>query len=121
MSPRTNLDVQSKVIARSRAFLGTHGGLSYLPPLYGVKSLSFYSDAGSFSPQHLELARRVFTRMQPGSYVALHVDDLATLRTTLGEQSKRSPESPGGLTLVASGRSSASSAGSRSKADPPVV
>jgi hypothetical protein len=86
MSPRTNLDVQSKVIARSRAFLGTHGGLSYLPPLYGVKSLSFYSNAGSFSPQHLDLARRVFTRLQPGSYVALHVDDLATLRTTLGEQ-----------------------------------
>ena len=45
MSPRTNLDVQSKVIARARAFVGTHGGLSYLPPLYGVKSLSFYSDA----------------------------------------------------------------------------
>ena len=84
MTPRTNLDVQSRIIARARAFLGTHGGLSYLPPFYGVKSLSFYSDPGSFSPRHLELARRVFTRLQPGSYVALHVDDLATLRTTLG-------------------------------------
>ncbi|HET9196602.1 MAG TPA: hypothetical protein VFO21_27195 [Vicinamibacterales bacterium] len=86
MSPRTNLDVQSQIIARARAFLGTHGGLSYLPPFYGVKSLSFYSNPGSFSPQHLELARRVFTRLQPGSYVALHVDDLATLQTTLGER-----------------------------------
>ena len=86
MSPRTNLEVQSKVIARARAFLGTHGGLSYLPPFYGVKSLSFYSDPASFSPRHLELARRVFTRLQPGSYVALHVDDLDTLSTTLGER-----------------------------------
>ena len=86
MTPRTNLDVQSQVIARARAFLGTHGGLSYLPPFYGVKSLSFYSNPASFSPQHLELARRVFTRLQPGSYVALHVDDLDTLRMTLGER-----------------------------------
>jgi hypothetical protein len=86
MSPRTNLDVQSRIIAGARAFLGTHGGLSYLPPFYGIKSLSFYSDPGSFSPRHLELARRVFTRLQPGSYVALHIDDLATLRTTLGER-----------------------------------
>ena len=86
MSPRTNLEVQSQVISRARAFLGTHGGLSYLPPFYGVKSLSFYSDPASFSQQHLELARRVFTRLRPGSYVALHVDDLDTLRFTLGER-----------------------------------
>jgi hypothetical protein len=85
MSPRINLDVQTKVIARARAFVGTHGGLSYLPPLYGVKSLSFYSDARSFAVQHLDLARRVFNRMQAGSYVALDVNDLDTLRAALGE------------------------------------
>ena len=86
MSPRTNLDIQSKVIARARAFVGTHGGLSYLPPLYGVKSLSFYSDPRPSTVRHLELARRAFTRMQPGSYVALDVNDLDTLRVALGEQ-----------------------------------
>jgi hypothetical protein len=84
MSPRTNLDVQTRVIARARAFVGTHGGLSYLPPLYGVKSLSFYSDPRGFAVQHLDLARREFTRMQPGSYVALDVNDLDTLRAALG-------------------------------------
>ena len=86
MTARTNLDVQSQVIARARAFLGTYGGLSYLPPYYGVKSLSFYSDTSAFSSQHLDLARREFTRLQPGSFVALHVDDLATLQMTLGER-----------------------------------
>jgi hypothetical protein len=85
MSPRTNLDVQSKIIARARAFIGTHGGLSYLAPLYGVKSLSFYSDPRPWTARHLELARRVFTRMQAGSYVALDINDLDTLRTALGE------------------------------------
>jgi hypothetical protein len=86
ISPRTNLDVQSKVIARARAFVGTHGGLSYLPPLYGVKSLSFYSDPRSSTVRHLELARRVFNRMQPGAYAALDISDLDTLRAALGEQ-----------------------------------
>jgi hypothetical protein len=85
MSPRMNLDVQSKVIARARAFVGTHGGLSYLPPLYGVRSLSFYSDARGFRTQHLDLARRVFAGMQR-SYVALDVNDLDTLRATVGAQ-----------------------------------
>jgi hypothetical protein len=86
MSPRTNLEVQSKVIARSRAFVGTHGGLSYLGPLYGVKSVSFYSEAAPPTLRHLELARRAFAALQPGSYVALHVSDLDTLRSTLGER-----------------------------------
>ena len=86
MTPRTNLDVQTKVIARARAFVGTHGGLSYLPPLYGVKSLAFYSDTRSHTMRHLELARRAFGGMNPGSYVALDVDDLETLGVALGEQ-----------------------------------
>jgi hypothetical protein len=85
MSPRTNLEVQSQVIARARAFVGTHGGLSYLPPYYGVKSLSFYSDARPYTVRHLEVARRAFSRMQPGSYLALDINDLETLRTALGE------------------------------------
>ena len=86
ISPRTNLDIQSKVIARARAFVGTHGGLSYLPPLYGVKSLSFYSAPRPSTVRHLELARRAFNRMHPGSYVALDINDLDTLRDALGEQ-----------------------------------
>jgi len=84
MSPRTNLDVQSRVIARARAFLGTHGGLSYLGPLYGVRSLSFYSEARPDVARHLELARHAFTTMQAGSYVALDVTDLTTLQAALG-------------------------------------
>jgi hypothetical protein len=86
MSPRVNLEMQSKVIARSRAFVGTHGGLSYLGPLTGVRSVSFYSDATPAIVRHLEVARRAFTAMRPGSYVALHISDLDTLRSGLGER-----------------------------------
>jgi hypothetical protein len=86
ISPRTNLEVQSKVIARSRAFVGTHGGLSYLGPLTGVRSVSFFSEATPAIARHLELARRAFTALRPGSYVALHVNDLDTLRSGLGKR-----------------------------------
>jgi hypothetical protein len=82
MSPRSNLEIQSAVVARARAFVGTHGGLSYLAPLLGVKSLSFYSEMRPFTVRHLEVARRVFSGPPYGSYVALDVNDLDTLRAT---------------------------------------
>ena len=64
MTPQNNLAVQTKVISRARAFVGTYGGLSYLAPLYGVTSLAFYSHRERFNVQHLELARRVFGRFK---------------------------------------------------------
>jgi hypothetical protein len=51
-----------------------------------VRSLSFFSDPRTYTVRHLELARRVFTRLQPGSYVALDINDLDTLRAALGEE-----------------------------------
>ena len=62
------------------------GHRHHVPPLYGVKSLSFYSDPRPSTVRHLELARRAFNRMHPASYVALDVNDLDTLRDALGEQ-----------------------------------
>jgi hypothetical protein len=82
ITPRSNLEIQSAVVARARAFVGTHGGLSYLAPLLGVKSLSFYSEMRPFTVRHLEVARRVFSGGPYGSYVALDVNDLDTLRAT---------------------------------------
>jgi len=81
MSPRNNLDVQTKIISRARAFIGNYGGLSYLAPFYGVPSLAFYSNPDGFSVQHLELAHRVFSQIKRGSFVALDVQavDLVTL------------------------------------------
>jgi len=84
LSPRTNLEMQSKVIARARAFVGTHGGLSYLGPLYGVRSLAFFSTTPPETARHLEVARHAFAAMRTGSYVALDVNDLGTLQAALG-------------------------------------
>ena len=68
MSPERNLAVQTAVIARARAFVGTYGGYSYLAPFCGVPSLAFYSERilQSASPArraaHLCEARRSFSR-----------------------------------------------------------
>lgn len=59
-TPRNNLQVQSAVIAQAQAFVGTYGGLSYLPPAYGIPAMSLYSVEGGFHPTHLRLAREVF-------------------------------------------------------------
>ena len=85
MTPRNNLEVQTKVISRARAFVGTYGGLSYLAPLYGVTSLAFYSHREKFSPQHLELARRVFGGFKRGSYVVLDTSDIDVLGLAFGD------------------------------------
>jgi hypothetical protein len=86
MTPRNNLEVQTKVISRARAFVGTYGGLSYLAPFYGVPALAFYSHRDKFSPRHLELAQRVFGGMRRGSYVALDTSDLDVLGLAFGNR-----------------------------------
>ena len=86
MLPRNNLEVQTKIITRARGFIGTYGGLSYVPPFYGVDSLAFYSRPECFAVQHLELARRVFGRFKQGSFVAMDVNDLDVVGWAFGRQ-----------------------------------
>lgn len=70
--PQKNLELQTRLISGARGFIGTYGGFSYLAPFYGVRSVSFFSRRYGFEPHHLELADRVFDRLLPGGFVALH-------------------------------------------------
>jgi hypothetical protein len=74
-----NLDIQTITISRARAFVGTYGGLSYLPPFFNVPSICFYSKPERFNQCHLELANRVFRHDGWGSFVALHTKHLDLL------------------------------------------
>jgi len=69
--PQRNLEVQTRLIAGARGFVGTYGGFSYLAPFYGVRSVSFFSRRAGFESHHLELADRVFDQLLPGGFVAL--------------------------------------------------
>ena len=79
LGPKNNLTVQTQVISGSRAFIGNYGGLSYVPPFYGVRSLAFYSSPAHVAPHHLDLMCRVAARLKRGSFVALDVSSLDLL------------------------------------------
>jgi hypothetical protein len=58
-----NLEAQSAIIARARAYVGTYGGLSYLAPFYGVPSIAVYSNDEHFLLSHVDTARRAAAEM----------------------------------------------------------
>ena len=62
LAPRDNLAVQTRVLARARALVGTYGGPSYLAPWLGIPSVSLVSVA-NHNPRHLEAARAAAAAM----------------------------------------------------------
>jgi hypothetical protein len=83
MTPATNLDVQTRVIAHADHLVATYGGFSYVGPLVGVRTLTFYSDAAGFRPDHLEVAQRMFREIGDASFMTLRTSDLGVLETLL--------------------------------------
>jgi hypothetical protein len=59
MTPQRNLEVQTRIIAHARAFVGTYGGLAYLGPFYGVPAVAFYSNEAELVPAHLDVGWRL--------------------------------------------------------------
>jgi hypothetical protein len=82
MAPERNLAVQTAVISRARAFVGTYGGYSYLAPMCGVSSLAFYS-AHTFKEHHLHIAQRAIERLGTATLVPLDVAALPLVRLVL--------------------------------------
>jgi hypothetical protein len=84
MTPATNLDVQTRVIAGAEAYVGTYGGFSYVAPLSGTHALTFYSHITGFRFDHLEVAKRVFSGLRKGSFVELDLRSVDMLRLGFG-------------------------------------
>ena len=68
MTPENNLAIQSMLVGRSKAFLGTYGGFSYLSSYMGVPSTSLYASELKFLPVHLDVARRAFRYLKFGTF-----------------------------------------------------
>ena len=64
MVPRNNLDVQSRIIARSHCFVGTYGGLSYLAGLYGKPSIAFHEQIPDIMDSHYNTAMTLFRALR---------------------------------------------------------
>ena len=84
MTPETNLDVQTRVIANAQAFVGTYGGFSYLAPFLGTNTLAFYSHVTGFRFDHLEVAKRIFSAMRLGTFTELDLRALDLMRLGFG-------------------------------------
>ena len=75
LDPRTNLGVQTDVIAGARLFLGTCGGLAWLAPLLGVDTLAVFDDDRYLS-SHLYAARYAYRRTRAARFSTLSLKAL---------------------------------------------
>jgi hypothetical protein len=50
-----NLALQTEILGRAAAFVGTYGGLSYLAPALGTPTMSFWSDSSAVKPEHVRM------------------------------------------------------------------
>jgi hypothetical protein len=72
---RTNLDVQTAIVARATRFVGTYGGFAYLSPFFGVPATTYCSDPHGYSQRHLEVAHLAMERLgMPGLLHLCQVD-----------------------------------------------
>jgi hypothetical protein len=76
MTPRTNLGIQSALIAHAKYFLGTCGGLAWLAPFMGVPTVAAYADDALLGP-HLAIARLAGGRAGAAEFTTV---DLRALR-----------------------------------------
>jgi hypothetical protein len=76
LDPRTNLAVQTRIIAGARLFVGTCGSLAWLAPLLGVDTVPVFTDA-EFLHAHLHVARRVYPRAGSARFSPLDISGVA--------------------------------------------
>lgn len=82
VTPASNLAVQTAVIARARALVGSYGGYSYLAPLCGVPAFGFYSRQ-TFKLHHLHAAQRAFERMGAPALTCVETAQMPVLQSVL--------------------------------------
>ena len=82
LDARTNLGVQTQIIAGASGFLGTCGSLAWLAPALGVDTTAVYTDS-RFLHSHLYAARRLFHVLGGGRFSPLDLSALDPLGLTL--------------------------------------
>jgi hypothetical protein len=78
MTPRTNLGVQTALVAHATHFVGTCGGLTWAAPFLGVPTTGVYLDDRLLTA-HLMLARQAGTRAGAADFSACDLRALARL------------------------------------------
>jgi|RhiMethySRZTD1v2_1073278.scaffolds.fasta_scaffold109191_2 hypothetical protein len=82
LDPKTNLGVQTRVIANARQFIGTCGGLAWLAPFLGIDTLAVYED-DRYLTAHLYTARYAYRRTGAARFSTLNISALRDVTTAL--------------------------------------
>lgn len=61
-TPLNNLAIQSAVIARAQAYVGTYGGMAQGAMRWGVPTVAYYDQFGQTAPAHLHLTQSLSLR-----------------------------------------------------------
>ena len=75
LDPKTNLGLQTQVIAGARQFIGTCGGLAWLAPLLGVDTSAVYED-DRYLTTHLYAAKYAYRRSDAARLTTLNLKAL---------------------------------------------
>ncbi|HEY5616573.1 MAG TPA: hypothetical protein VIK60_01435 [Vicinamibacterales bacterium] len=86
LDPKTNLGVQTRVVAGARQFVGTCGGLAWLAPFLGVDTLAVYED-DRYLTAHLYAARYAYRRSGAARFSTLNITALRNVGAALATAS----------------------------------
>jgi hypothetical protein len=78
LDARTNLAVQTAIIAGATSYVGTCGGLAWAAPMLAVDTTALVSDARLLHA-HLAVARRVYHRLGAGRFSTVDLSGLERL------------------------------------------
>lgn len=83
MQPENNLDRQTRLLARAKAFVGTCGGFGNIAAVYTVPALTFYSKTNYLFPLHLAHTLHVYSAFNSQPFWVCHTKDAGLLRLLL--------------------------------------
>jgi hypothetical protein len=82
LTPQRNLGVQAAVVQRASAFVGTCGGLAWLAPLLGTRTIAVYADDELVAP-HLYAARQAYHAIGAAPFTTLDMNACDALTFSL--------------------------------------
>ncbi len=85
LDPRTNLGLQTRVIAGAQQVGGACGGLAWLAPLLGVDTIAVYQD-DRYLAAHLYAIRSLCRRMQTARFSTLNIKALRGITAVSGAE-----------------------------------
>jgi len=75
LAPQRNLALQAAVIRQASAFVGTCGGLAWLAPFLGTRTVAVYADEDLLTP-HLYAARQAYRMTNVARFTPLDLNGL---------------------------------------------